>query len=137
MRRSRLRQLQWLALFASIPALLQLPHLAAGEPLSGTAPLTIAEPLDEVMIAGINRFALRELQQSPSQRQQFWKRNYSNHESYAQSIAANRKRFQTIIGAVDPRVAPWPHYTFAPVGDPPAADARSGRFPHARAVRYE
>ena len=47
-------------------------------PLPGTKPLTIDEPLDEVMVAGISRFALRALQQSPLQRDARWARDYSN-----------------------------------------------------------
>ena len=46
------------------------------EPLPGTKPLTIDKPLDEVMVAGISRFALRALQQSPLQRDALWARDY-------------------------------------------------------------
>ena len=45
-------------------------------PLPGTKPLTIDKPLDEVMVAGISRFALRALQQSPLRRDALWARDY-------------------------------------------------------------
>ena len=44
--------------------------------LPGTQLLTIDKPLDEVMVAGISRFALRALQQSPPQRDARWARDY-------------------------------------------------------------
>ena len=37
-----------------------------GSALEGTQRLAIDEPLDEVMVAGISRFALRQLQESPA-----------------------------------------------------------------------
>lgn len=65
--------------------------------LAGTAPLRIEEPLDEVMVAGINRFCLRELAASPGRRDALWRRDGA-------SIDASRQRFRQSIGAVDRRV---------------------------------
>ena len=76
----------------------------AARVLPGTCPLKIVEPLDEVMVSGINRFALREIENSPQTRAAKWQRNYSNHDAYAKSVAPNRERFRAVIGAVDPRV---------------------------------
>jgi cephalosporin-C deacetylase-like acetyl esterase len=70
----------------------------------GTQKLVMTEPLDVVMVEGINKFALRELEESPQRRVAKWKRDYSSAEAYAKSVAANRQRFMTNIGAVDPRV---------------------------------
>lgn len=72
--------------------------------LPNTKPLTIAEPLDQYMVGGIDRFALRELADSPNRRESKWKRDYSSAEAYQQSIAGNRERLLKIIGAVDARV---------------------------------
>ncbi len=74
------------------------------ETLSGTEPLTITQPLDELMVSGINRFAIREIARAAETRESRWKRDYSSPEAYEKSIAPNRERFRTIIGAVDPRV---------------------------------
>jgi hypothetical protein len=79
--------------------------LTAAEPLPGTQPLTISQPLDEVMVSGIDKFALRELEASVAQRAKLWNRDYSSPEAYAKSIAGNREHLQTIIGAVDARPA--------------------------------
>src|SRR6185503_8338365 len=42
---------------------------------------------------------------SPKRREAMWKRDYSSAEAYSKSVSANRQRFLTNIGAVDPRVA--------------------------------
>ncbi len=79
---------------------------AVAQQLPGTKPLTIEQPLDEVMVDGIDRFATRELAASPQRREQHWNRDYSSAEAYAKSVAGNRARFLEIIGAVDPRPEP-------------------------------
>jgi dienelactone hydrolase len=92
----------WLGLFGIA--------VSAAEPVSfpatlpGTAPLTIAEPLDEVMVAGIDRFALRELQLAREQRAAKWRRDPTSPEADAQSLVPYRERFRQILGVVDPRV---------------------------------
>lgn len=73
------------------------------ESLPGTAPLSIKEPLDEEMVSGISRFALRALQDSRLQRDHKWARDFANPQAYAKSVEPNRQRFRTIIGAVDKR----------------------------------
>lgn len=78
-------------------------HAEKGDPLPGTKRLTIDKPLDEVMVAGIDKFALRELDDAPNRRGLMWKRDYGSVEAYLKSVAPNRQRFRTIIGAVDPR----------------------------------
>jgi len=72
--------------------------------LPGTKPLTINQPLDEIMVSGINRFAERELKKSVRRRGNYWKRNYRSHRAYTKSATKNRKRLQSYLGVVDPRV---------------------------------
>jgi len=72
--------------------------------LPNTAPLTLEEPLDEVMVAGINRFALRKIEASKTSRSLKWKYSYDSVAAYEKSVADNRTRFGEIIGAVDKRV---------------------------------
>ena len=81
------------------PALAQ-PDLTADH-LQGTQPLEMAEPLDVVMVRGINYFAERELVDSPSRRPAKWNRDYSSVEAYEASVEPNRQRLREIIGAVD------------------------------------
>ena len=74
------------------------------EPLAGTKPLVIDRPLDEVMVDGIDRFALREIAASVDRRETLWSRDFSSPEAYDKSVAPNREHLRTILGVVDPRV---------------------------------
>lgn len=76
----------------------------AADPVPGTQPLTIAEPLDKFMINGINKFCLREIDEGIAKREALWKRDYSSAEAYVKSVEPNRVHFRESIGAVDPRV---------------------------------
>lgn len=96
---------------AFLAALLLCPPttLYAADPmLPGTSPLTIQEPLDEVMVAGLRRFCLRELAASRERRGARWHRDVSGAQAYAASVAGNRERFRAAIGAVDPRLTANP-----------------------------
>lgn len=90
--------------------------------LPGTRPLRLSEPLDVLMIAGLDRFALRELAASPERRDRAWRRDFSGEAAYARSIAPQRERWREIIGAVDPRVPPTDFELLATLG----RDARVG-----------
>ena len=76
---------------------------AADEPLPGTAPLTIDQPLDVVMVDGIDRYGLRELAAAREQRLSRWQHDHSSVEAYGNSIRSKREQFRTLIGAVDPK----------------------------------
>lgn len=76
---------------------------ASADPLPGTQPLTLQDPLDVAMVAGIDKFALRELSESVGRRAKLWNRDYSGILAYLKSVEPNREHLKTIIGAVDPR----------------------------------
>jgi dienelactone hydrolase len=75
----------------------------SADPLPGTKPLVIEQPLDVIMVDGIDRFALRETAAAVDHRSALWNRNYSSPEAYEKSVAANREHLRTILGAVDHR----------------------------------
>lgn len=79
-----------------------LPALAAGE-MVGTRPLENTNDLSREMVAGIDRFLVRETAAALKQRSNHWQRDFSSAAAYEQSIAPNRERFRVIIGAVDGR----------------------------------
>jgi dienelactone hydrolase len=79
-----------------------LPVLAAGE-LAGTRPLESTNDLSREMVAGIDRFLMRETAAALKQRTNHWQRDFSSAAAYEQSIAPNRERLKVIIGAVDGR----------------------------------
>ncbi len=70
----------------------------------GTEPLTADKPLDVLMVEGIDRFCLKEIEQAREQRESLWKRDFSSAEAYDKSMAPYREKFRTIIGVVDQRV---------------------------------
>ncbi|MBI1344860.1 hypothetical protein GC163_01075 [bacterium] len=72
--------------------------------LPNTQPLTIDQPLDEVMVAGIDRFALNAIEQAKAARAGKWQRDTSSPGAYNASLEPYRQKFREIIGAVDPRV---------------------------------
>lgn len=81
---------------------------AADDVLPGTQKLELTEPLDVVMVRGISEFAEQEIALSRDRREAHWNRDYSSPEAYEKSIAANRERLRTYIGAVDERVKDAP-----------------------------
>ncbi len=93
------------------------PAVAADAVLPGTAPLTVREPLDEVMVAGIDRYCLRAIASAREARR---------------GVLANRERFREWIGASDPRLtAIHPnHYRFELISslDSSSIAARSKQF---------
>lgn len=74
--------------------------------LPGTAPLNLEGDLALMMVDGINKFLLSRTDDAVSQRNVFWKREYSSLEEYNKSVSGNRERFRKIIGAVDRRTSP-------------------------------
>jgi len=72
--------------------------------LPDTKPLTLQGDLSAQMVAGIDRFLMRETEHAITVRTQFWQRDFSSREAYEKSVEPNRQRLRTIIGAVDPRL---------------------------------
>jgi dienelactone hydrolase len=76
----------------------------SGEPLAGTQRLTMEGDIAAQMVAGIDKFLLREIELSVGRREQHWKRDFSSPEAYNKSIEPNRQRLAKILGVVDERV---------------------------------
>src|SRR5438067_9405858 len=76
----------------------------SGPPLPGTQPLTTEGDIAAQMVAGIDKFLLREIELSVERREKFWKRDFSSPEAYNKSIEPNRQRLKKILGVVDERV---------------------------------
>ena len=96
---SRLRKvgsLLWLCVSAWVCA-------ARGQPLAGTAPLTMEGDIASNLVAGVDRFLLRKLDESAAKREHFWHRDFSSWRAYEQSLATNRQRLAHILGARDRR----------------------------------
>src|SRR5207248_11577850 len=77
---------------------------ATHEPLEGTKPLTMEGDIASQLVAGVDRFLLRKIEESVERRARHWKRDFSSAEAYNKSIEPNRKRLAHILGVRDPRV---------------------------------
>jgi len=74
----------------------------ASEPLRGTKWLTLEDDIASQLVAGVDRFLLREIELSVARRGRYWDRDTSS-AAYDKSIEANRERFRRIIGAARDR----------------------------------
>src|SRR5438034_4199446 len=92
------------------------PFLFA-EPLPGTKPLTRDGDLAAQMVAGIDKYLMRELAGSVEKRKAYWKPDYSSAKAYQQSVRPNRERLKKIIGIVDERLPPKLEFVGGP-GEP-------------------
>ncbi len=99
------RRFQSLGLPLVVSVWLTLAPPVSADPLPGTKPLTEEGDLASKMVAGIDAFLLRELDQSIARRSRHWRRDFSSAEAYDKSVAPNRQRLAKHIGAVDQRVA--------------------------------
>src|SRR5205814_8204571 len=57
----------------------------SGPPLAGTQPLAMEGDIAAQMVAGIDKFLLREIDLSVERREKFWKRDFSSLEAYNKS----------------------------------------------------
>ncbi len=93
--------------FGAVLVLFLAPVFAAAEEvarLPGTAPLTWQGDLSDRMMQGLHGFVEAKIVQSIEKRAANWKRDCSSAVGYEKSIEPNRRRFQKIIGVVDPRL---------------------------------
>ncbi|SVB11727.1 uncharacterized protein METZ01_LOCUS164581, partial [marine metagenome] len=78
---------------------------AQAQPALETKPLTIEGDIASHLVAGVDRFLLRELSVSVDRREKYWQRDFTSHAAYAKSVEQNRQRLAHIIGLRDQRVA--------------------------------
>ena len=66
--------------------------------LPGTKPLTMTGDLASEMVAGADRFLLKQIEESAGKRERNWKRDFSSTAAYQASVEPNRKRLRTFWG---------------------------------------
>ena len=104
------------------------PAWAQGsETLGDTTPLEWKDDLSARMVAGIDRFLMRELERSVQSRPRHWRRDFSSAETYNESLESNRQRFRKIIGLIDDRLSPDMEYFRAFGGSPLLAETERYR----------
>jgi len=82
-------------------------RLAAAETdlarLPGAAPLMLEGDLASNLVAGVDRFLLRQTESSLGKRTARWHRDFTSPDRYTASIATNRQQLAHLIGVRDPR----------------------------------
>lgn len=98
-------------ILAILGLMLPLGHAMCADPgdrmpevLDGTQRLTLEGDIASNLVAGVDRFLLKELDQSEAQRSRHWKRDFSSPEAYTESVSTNRARLAHILGVRDKRV---------------------------------
>jgi dienelactone hydrolase len=104
------------------------------DPLPGTKPLDRQGDLAAEMVAGIDRYLMRELQGAPGRRSEFWTPDYSSGEAYLRSVEPNRMRLRHILGVVDKR-SPVRELQYIAGTDTPALVAETSSY-KVHAVRW-
>src|SRR5437660_9239895 len=74
---------------------------ALAQPMPGTKPLEMQGDLASQMVAGVDKFLLREIDKSVERRARHCKRDTSSAAGYEKSIAPNREHLRRFIRAVD------------------------------------
>jgi dienelactone hydrolase len=75
-----------------------------GPPLPGTESLRASGDLASELVAGVDRFLLKEIDLSDAGRARHWRRDFSSPQAYNASIEPNRRRLAHVLGARDRRV---------------------------------
>ncbi len=83
---------------------------AAGPPrraasLPGTKPLTWSGDIASRLVAGADKFLLREIDKAAAAREKHWKRDLSSPAAYERSVEPNRGRLAHILGVRGKRVS--------------------------------
>ena len=74
-----------------------------GPPLPGTKPLSLTGDIASELVAGVDRFLLKQIDDSTANRVRHWKRDYSSPAAYTASVEPNRRRLAHILGVRDLR----------------------------------
>jgi dienelactone hydrolase len=113
--------------FLSLAVVCWLVPAATAQPLAGTKPLTMKGDLAAQMVAGIDKYLIRELAASVEKRKQYWKPDYSSPAAYTKSIQPNRERLKKILGVIDARV-PFTDLEYVSTTSQPALVAETDRY---------
>jgi dienelactone hydrolase len=120
----------WAALVLLGPVVVPL-H---ADPLPNTKPLTVEGDLAARMVAGIDRYLMRELAATPEKRKEGWKWDYTPRKALPTTEEPLRSRLRTILGVVDARV-PNGSVEYVASTDQPSLVARTSKY-EIHAVRW-
>jgi len=115
-------------------ATLAVARAADRPPLPGTEPLTTSTDIASNLVAGVDRFLLRKIEESVAQRAAHWKRDFSSPDAYERSVETNRQRLAHITGVRDARIN-RPRLELIATPEAPALIGQSDAF-EIHAVRW-
>lgn len=72
--------------------------------LPDTKPLTMKGDIAEQLVAGVDKFLLRETEAAAKKRESFYKRDFSSAEKFNASLEPNRRRLAHILGMRDAKM---------------------------------
>src|SRR5205823_383588 len=78
----------------------------AAQELPGTKPLTVEGDIAAQMVAGIDKYLMRELDAAAKAGAERWKVDTSSPQAYLESVRPNRERLRRLLGVIDERVKP-------------------------------
>ena len=84
--------------------LTSFPALVSGQRLPETKDLTLEGDLSSQLVSGVDVFLLRQLEESITQREMHWDRDFSSVQAYSHSIDKNRQRLAHLAGVRDLRI---------------------------------
>jgi len=84
--------------------LTSFPALVSGQPLPETKDLTLEGDLSSQLVSGVDVFLLRQLEESITQREMHWDRDFSSAQAYTHSVEKNRQRLAHLAGVRDLRI---------------------------------
>src|ERR1700733_11857289 len=111
----------WIICVPLCLSVVNIPARAAddvGPPLPGTKPLTMTGDIASELVAGVDRFLLKEIDASTAKRASYWKRDSSSVAAYNASIEPNRKRLAHVLGVRDERRLDVERVTMGRAPDP-------------------
>ena len=73
-----------------------------GPCLPGTRPLVRTGDIASELVAGVDRFLLKQIEGSTPSREKHWKRDFASSAAYEASVEPNRKRLAHILGVREP-----------------------------------
>lgn len=98
-------QFVFACLFCTLPQILLAEDAEKTERLPNTKVLTLEKPLDEVMVQGIDKFALKELTKARNKRKSLWgEKLEASKKDSGETLEELRVLLKENIGAVDKRI---------------------------------
>src|SRR4051794_4608161 len=84
--------------------LVALPALAAPpDTLPDTRPLDLKGDIAEQLVAGVDRFLLKQIEKAAKDREKLWKRDFTSAAAYDKSMGPYRAKLAHMLGIRDKR----------------------------------